>query len=324
MSDVPQQVRDLLFLVSYLRKNPAAPLRDVAKLLKVPPEEVVSYVQSLVLCGKPPFSPGDFIDIELAGGKLHLQLDQKLGRPLRFTPQEAVALTIALRTIAESKAERFSATARALLQKTRSRLGEDIAKKVEEIQPRIGMGADANEIEERLRALQRAVEARTAVDVVYYTVSRDDIATRRLHPYLTVQHAGVWYVVAHDERSSQVRVFRVDRFGTVTTTDVRFTVPSTFDPSRYRLSRMFLPGQQVREARVLLRPPAAGAFVDRWKPRKVEARKAGAVEVVIDYVSPAALAAWLLPYGPLATVLDPPEVREALLSRARALRDAYR
>ena len=323
MSEIPKQLRDLLFLVSWLRKNPEAPVREVARVLKVPPKDVIAYVRSLVLCGKPPFSPGDLIDIEIVGGKLRLQLDQKLGRPLRFTPQEAVAVTVALRTIAESKAERWSGVAKTLLQKTKRKLGEDVAKRVESIQPRIDVMPDAGSVEQRLAPLQRAVDARRVVEMEYWSASRDALATRRVHPLMTVQHLGTWYLVAHDERSNQVRLFRVDRVSSVKTTDETFTRPASFDPKRYRLDRMFLPGAEVHKARVRLEPAAAPAFVDRWLPREVVKRKDGAVEATIDYVSPDALAAWVLPYGKLAEVLDPPEVRDAVVARAKALRAHY-
>lgn len=323
MSELPRQLRDLLFLVSYLRKNPEAPVREVARVLKVPPGEVIAHVNSLVLCGKPPFSPGDFIDIELTNGRLRLQLDQKLGRPLRFTPQEAVAITVALRTIAESKAERWSGVARTLLQKTKRKLGEDVAKRVESLQPRIDVMPDAGGVEERLGALQRAVDARRVVEMEYWSASRDDLATRRVHPLMTVQHLGTWYLVAHDERSNQERRFRVDRISSAKALDERFTPPSTFDPKRYRLDRMFVPGSEVRKARVRVAAAAAPAFVDRWLPKDVSKSKDGSIEATIDYVSPQALAAWVLPYGKLAEVLDPPEVRDAILERARTLRTHY-
>jgi proteasome accessory factor C len=323
MSELPKHLRDLLFLVSYLRKNPGALVRDVAKVLKVPPDEVVAYVNSLVLCGKPPFSPGDFIDIEISHERLHLQLDQKLGKPLRFTPQEAIALTVALRTIAESKTERFAAVAKDLLKKTRAKLGEDVAKRVDAVQPHISVSADANEVEARLRALQRALDGRRVVEIVYWSLSRDAISTRRVRPLLTVDHAGTWYLIAHDEKSSQERVFRLDRIGEVNPTEDRFVPPKDFDPKKYRVARMFLPGAEVRQARVLLHASVAPAFRDRWLPREVTVRKGGDVEATIDYVSPNAIAAWILPYGPLAEVLGPPEVRDAVLERARALREQY-
>lgn len=320
---IPEKLRDLLFLVSYLRKHDGASVRDVAKVLKVPPEDVVEYVRSLVLCGKPPFSPGDFIDIELVGGRLHLQLDQKLGKPLRFTPQEAIAVTLALRTIAESGADRWAKVAKDLLAKTRRKLGEDVGRKVDAVQPRIGVAAEASEVESRLRVLQRAVEGKEVVEIVYWSMSRDDISARRVHPLMTIDHAGVWYLIAHDERSAAERRFRLDRIGDVSRTGDTFVRPKDFDARRYRRDHIFLPGSEVRQARVLLAASIASAFRNRWLPRDVVVRKSGDVEATIDYVSPNAIAAWILPYGPLAEVLDPPEVRDAVVERARALREQY-
>ena len=82
--DTTRQIHDLLLLLSYVRRNEGAPVEDVSRELGVPREEVLKYVDTLLMCGKPPFSPDDFILIWVENDRLYVSIDQSLGRPVRF------------------------------------------------------------------------------------------------------------------------------------------------------------------------------------------------------------------------------------------------
>jgi len=61
-------------------------------------------------------------------------------------------------------------------------------------------------------------------------------------PYGLVFHAGRWYLAAHDDRSDEVRTFRVDRVRSAEARPERATVPKGFDavttsPARSRARR---------------------------------------------------------------------------------------
>ena len=53
------------------------------------------------MCGLPGYGPGDLIDLSFEGDRVRVTFPAGMGRPLRLTTDEAVALVVALRTLLE-------------------------------------------------------------------------------------------------------------------------------------------------------------------------------------------------------------------------------
>ena len=59
-------------------------------------------LQLLWMCGLPGHGPGDLIDLSFEGDTVSVIFDAGMSRPLRLTAEEALALVVALRTLAET------------------------------------------------------------------------------------------------------------------------------------------------------------------------------------------------------------------------------
>ncbi|RKN40256.1 helix-turn-helix transcriptional regulator [Micromonospora endolithica] len=81
---------------------------------------------------------------------------------------------------------------------------------------------------------------------------------RDLDPYGLVFHAGRWYVTGHDHRRAEVRTFRLDRIGAVTTAAATFTAPEGFDPVA-QVTRSLAAVPWAHEVEVLLETDLAAA-----------------------------------------------------------------
>src|SRR5437762_3657492 len=116
--EAAERIQRLLLLISYVRKHAGTPVAEVARAVGVPEDEVRRAIEQLSLCGKPPFSPDDLIDIWIDGAdRVHVEMDQALGRPLKLTVRESVALEVALNALAGSESGPYTETARAVLAK---------------------------------------------------------------------------------------------------------------------------------------------------------------------------------------------------------------
>lgn len=321
MAEIDERLRDLLYLVAYLKRHPGAPLRDVAGVLGVPVAQVLSYADELLLCGKPPFAPDDLIDIYAEGGRLYLSLDQSLGRPLRLAAAEALALSIALRALGATRGDPFADAARSALAKIAAKLTGDVAGRVAAVEHRIVVRGEDRGAEDRLDVIDRGRREKREVEIRYWTASRDDISRRRLRPYLLLQRLGSWYVVGHDDRRAEPRIFKVERILGAALTAKRFAVPADFHPDRYLEG--VVTGGEERMARVLFRPPVARIVAEDWPADRIEKRRDGTVVGRMPYASPDGLSAWVLAFGEGAEVLDPPALRAAVAARARATLAQY-
>jgi proteasome accessory factor C len=319
MTDLHDKIADLLFLVAYVKRNEGAPLGDLAARLGRSPDELLAYLDELMLCGRPPFGPGDLVELyyDPRERRVYVELDQGLGRPLRLTHQEALAVTVALRSFASSGAAPWAEIAARVLEKIRARIAGDVARRVEGLEQRIVMEGEDGDVEGRFRALSRGLEERREVEIEYYTASRDEMTTRRLRPYLLVQHLGYWYAVGHDSKRDEVRIFKVERIRAARLTDERFEVPASFDAERYRRRRMFV-GDPQRTARVRFSASVARTLREDWSAARLEIEPDGSVVARLDFADVQGLAAWLLGFGPTFEVLEPADLRAEVAARSAA------
>jgi predicted DNA-binding transcriptional regulator YafY len=80
--------------------------------------------------------------------------------------------------------------------------------------------------------LAAAISRRRAVAIRYATPGREE-TERTIAPYGLVFHSGRWYLAAHDDRSGEVRTFRVDRVRSAEARRERVTIPEGFDAAEH-------------------------------------------------------------------------------------------
>ncbi|HXF37029.1 MAG TPA: WYL domain-containing protein [Actinomycetota bacterium] len=80
--------------------------------------------------------------------------------------------------------------------------------------------------------LAGAIRGRRRVRIRYATPGREE-AERTVAPYGLVLHGGRWYLAGHDDRSGEVRTFRVDRVRAAELTRERAAVPEGFDAGEF-------------------------------------------------------------------------------------------
>ncbi|MFI6761234.1 helix-turn-helix transcriptional regulator [Micromonospora sp. NPDC050417] len=163
-----------------------------------------------------------------------------------------------------------------------------------------------------------AARDRRAVTFDYRVPDEDQPSTRRLQPWGVVCWRARWYVVGHDLDRAATRCFRLSR--------VVGTVRMTGRPGGYRppegvdlishVARWSGPVERTGRATVLVRP-GRGAGLRRWA-REVVSGPDGD-RLVLPYADPEGLAGILVGYGPDVRVIDPPEVREAVIQRLKEI-----
>jgi proteasome accessory factor B len=123
-------------------------------------------------------------------------------------------------------------------------------------------------------------------------------------------------VVGHDLDRDAARCFRLSRIvGQVRSTGPAraFTPPADLDLISH-VARWSGPIERTGQATVLLRPGRA-AGVRRWAEEIVSGPEGD--RVTLRFADAEGLASWLVGYGADVVVLDPPEVREAIVARLR-------
>ena len=101
-TSTPDRVTRLLALVPYLTARPeGVRVTEAARDFGVNERQLRSDLELLWMCGLPGYGPGDLIDLSFEGDWVRVTFTAGMGRPLRLTTDEAVALLVALRTLLE-------------------------------------------------------------------------------------------------------------------------------------------------------------------------------------------------------------------------------
>jgi proteasome accessory factor B len=227
---------------------------------------------------------------------------------IKLEPDEAAVLALAARVW--QRAELAGAAAGALL-KLRAAGVEPEEIRQPGIEPRLQTGEAA------FGRLWEAVRDRRSVAFRYWAAGRSEAQRRELEPWGVVNRRGRWYVAGHDRAREAVRVFRLSRIegrvefagppGSVTVpadADVRELV-SAWDN--------FAPAQQSSRLRV----KEGAGFGIRRRASLVKPGENGWDEVEAPYSDVAWFAEHLASFGPDVIVIEPPDLRDAVITRLK-------
>lgn len=190
----------LLNLVPYLQARPGIRIAEAAADLGVTEQQLRDDLELLWVCGLPGYGPGDLIDMAFDGDRVTITYDAGIDRPLRLTPDEALALVVALRMLAATPGVADREPINRALAKVEQAAGGPAPVAV-----RLTGNAD------RLREVGEAADRGQALEITYYSATRDRTSVRVVDPMRVVMVGGHGYLEAWCRSVQEVRRFRVDR-----------------------------------------------------------------------------------------------------------------
>jgi proteasome accessory factor C len=304
----------LLNLVPYLLARPGIAVSEAAADLGVSDRQLREDLELLWVCGLPGYGPGDLIDMAFDGDRVTITYDAGIDRPLRLNQDEALALVVALRMLAQVPGvQNLDAVERALA-KIESAAGDAAADlPVLASQTSAGM--------ERVADLQGAVARRHAMRLTYYTATRDEITERVVDPMRVLVVGGRIYLEAWCRRAEAVRRFRADRIESATELDEPAAPPP--DAQFTDVSEgIFSPSPEL--PLVTLRIGRWSRWITEYYPCEQVVEESPERWLVSLRASDLAWARRLvLGLGPDVIVLGPPELVTAVRAEAESALSAY-
>ncbi|HMA46771.1 MAG TPA: WYL domain-containing protein [Frankiaceae bacterium] len=298
----------LLALVPWLRAHPGVALTEVAGAFGVSERQVRSDLDLLWVCGLPGGAPGDLIDLTYEGDRITVLDPQTLGRPLRLSADEALALMVAARALADVP----GLSERDALDRALAKLERAVAAP----QPRVQVALEPEA--EVLAKLRRAQESGRRVHLRYLVEARDELTERDVDPMRLLSREGRWYLEGWCHRAEAVRLFRLDRVAAADVLDVPAAPPPEAVP-RDLADGLYRPSPGDARVVLDLAPPARWV-ADYYPAEKVEERPDGGLRVALRTPDPRSLRRLVLRLGAHGRVVEPAslaaEVRDAA---ARAL-----
>jgi proteasome accessory factor C len=315
MSGTLDQLPRLLALVPYLLARPGVPFATAAADFGVTEDRLRKDLNLLWLCGLPGHYPGDLIEIEFEGDTITLSDAQGVDRPLRLTVDEALALVVALRTLAETPGLAETEPVLRALAKVEAAAGSAAAP-AERVE--VALVGDDTEV---LPVVRDALAGGRALFLRYWTAGRDETTERTVDPLRLVTADGQAYLEAWCRRAEGVRMFHLGRVQDAKVLDEPSAPPADV-PSRDLSQGLFQPGEHDTVVTLALEPGAAWVS-DYYPCDSVEDLGEGRQVVTLRTQGTGWVRRLALSLGSRGRVLAPADLAEQVRADAQRALAAY-
>ncbi|MGH9338295.1 MAG: helix-turn-helix transcriptional regulator [Acidobacteriota bacterium] len=310
-----ERINRILFIMTYVSQNQGVRLEDLARQVGMRPRQLVKELDFMLLIGKPPFRPDDYIDIYVEEDRVYIEFDQMLNRPLRFTRPEAMALLISLQLLdAEVHPE--------AVQSLKTKIERAIASMVDpnHVEDRVIFERPSKPVSKHFSLLRQSIEDRTKVEIDYYSMMRNKTSSRTIRPYFLMKNLGYWYLTGHCEMRKDLRTFKFERILAVKPIPETFSVPEDLNIEKYKED--FLRSMGGHQIRIYFDASVAPWVREQWGDAVKSAEDDGVVlslsSETLEYPS-----RLILSYAPHARPLSPPELIDKIRQDAQEIHEKY-
>lgn len=308
------QLSRLLALLPYLRSHPGARLADVAADFGISEERLRSELDLLWVCGLPGHGPGDLIDFSFEGDTVTVVEPAGVERPLRLTVDEALALVVALRALAETPGLAGRDAVHRALAKIEQAAG-DAAVAAGRVAVRV-------ESEERVQPVaEEALRQGRRLHLSYLVPSRDEVTERDVDPVRILFVGGRAYLEAWCRRAEGLRTFRLDRVVNVAVLGEPAEPPVDLEPTDVDRG-LFQPPAGAPLVTLALRPEA-GWVAEYYPCEQVESGPDGGLLVRLRATDAQWARRLVLRLGGSVRVVAPPELADQVRAEAALALTAY-
>jgi proteasome accessory factor C len=231
----------LLDLVPYINSHQGISLKELAGVFDVSTAQMTSDLTTLWMCGLPGYTPLELMDLDFESGFVTIHNAETLSKPRSITFDEGVALILGLDLL------------RSTISSDRNDLLESIdllsIRLAELIKLPLALSATPIINQEVSSAVAEALNSRSALEITYHSLYRDEISSRIILPIEIVVSDGQNYLSSYCYTASDFRQFRIDRIQAASVQAVPQAIPKV---SVQQLSysctiKVFTPTREIAE-----------------------------------------------------------------------------
>ena len=315
--NVTERINRILFILSYVSKNQGITVQDLAERVGMRPKQLVKELDFMLLIGKPPFRPDDYVDIYVEEQKVYIEYDQMLNRPLRFTRPEALALLISLKLLDPEVDPKTVQSLKRTIERVISTSLDPTAR----LEDRIVLEQPSRPVSRHFALLRQGIEERRKAAIKYYSLTRDATSQRVIHPYFLMKNLGYWYLTGHCEMRKDVRTFKFERILEVELHQEDFPIPEDLDVNKYK--KNFLKSMGPNKIEIYFGPQVAPWIKERWGSSMTRKGKDGGVVLTLSSETLEYPSRLVLSFAPYAEPVHPPELIEKVRHDSREIAGLY-
>ena len=315
--NVTERINRILFILSYVSKNQGVTIEKLAEQVGMRPKQLMKELDFMLLIGKPPFRPDDYVDIYVEDEQVYVEFDQMLNRPLRLTRPEAMALLMSLKLL---DPEVDPKTVRSLKDTIEKAISNSIDPEARP-EDRIVLEQPSRPVSRYFNLLRQGIDQNRKAEIDYYSLTRDTTSHRVIHPYFLTKKLGYWYLTGYCELREGLRTFKFDRILSVELFRDKFSPPEEVETNKYKLN--FLKSMGSRRIEIYFDSKIAPWIKERWGSSVTKAENGGVVlnlaSETLEYPS-----RLVLSFAPYAKPLHPPELIEKVKQDSQEIVEWYK
>ncbi len=217
-----ERLQRLLALVPYVVSRNVVGMAETAQVFGITERELVDDLNMLwcvELRSPDPYCP---IDLSYEGGEIMVSEAEAFDRPLRLGVDEACALLIALRMLADLPSVGDGSALSRTIAKLESAAGAAAA-------PSSQVAVQVDDVTEQPASAEvaDALKRGRRLHLAYYVPGRDEATERDVDPMRLLVVDGRSYLEGWCRRANAVRLFRLDRIMSIQVLDVAADVPAS-------------------------------------------------------------------------------------------------
>lgn len=270
-------------------------------------------------------------EIRLAHGLKRFRMEPAGTEPrLSFAFDEALALYLSRRLLDPIAGTPFWDAAQRAFRKIRAMLSAEALQYVDRFgqlfYPTTTGVSDYSAKSQFIDLIMIGIEDQRAVELTYTSLRSESPQTYRVYPYGMIYHRGSLYVVGYSTSHKEIRHWKVDRMEHVELTDECFQRPNDFDLHAHMADSF---GVFHEKGNIVVRLRFAkevARYVSEKKwhtSQRLWLQQDGSAVVEFRLGGTEEIKHWILSFGALVEVLEPPDLREQVSEEARKILDLY-
>ncbi|MCK5352058.1 WYL domain-containing protein [bacterium] len=315
--NVTERINRILFILSYVSKNQGVTIEKLAEQVGMRPKQLMKELDFMLLIGKPPFRPDDYVDIYVEDEQVYVEFDQMLNRPLRLTRPEAMALLMSLKLL---DPEVDPKTVRSLTDTIEKAISNSIDPEARP-EDRIVLEQPSRPVSRYFNLLRQGIDQNRKAEIDYYSLTRNTTSHRVIHPYFLTKNLGYWYLTGFCELREGLRTFKFERILSVELYREKFSPPEEVENNKYKHN--FLKSMGPRRIEIYFDSKVAPWIKERWGSSVTKAENGGVVlnlaSETLEYPS-----RLVLSFAPYAKPLNPPELIEKVKQDSQEIAEWYK
>ncbi|HWB67641.1 MAG TPA: WYL domain-containing protein [Mycobacteriales bacterium] len=315
MSGATEHLPRLLALVPWLLAHPDTPTAEVAQQFGITEAQLNADLKLIWMCGLPGYTPGDLIEVDWHGDRVTVSNADEIAQPLRLTPEEGVALIVALRALSGVPGIVDTGAVDRALAKIEAATGTPHPVERIAVAPETPASADAVATATDALARGRRMHLR------YWVPARDETTERDVDPIRLFTSDGAAYLSGWCHLVGDLRTFRLDRVLEAAVLEEPAEVPE--DVRKRALDRDLFTADPTDPVITLSLDPPARWVADYHPCESQTERGDGGLIVTLRSHDLAWATRLALGLAGAAQLVEPPDLAETVRSAARAALAAY-